>query len=367
MRIGLVPTSILFILGYVFSAAVSANGYIQYAPGPSYRASNFETGRHGYAYFGTYCYDNITGDPINCEVDFSVLGLADVLNNAPYSPIGYPELSIQGGHNSEHLNQSSRPFFYPAGPNFIVWNGQSTSLAPPIKSFSFDTFATQAYVEYSVPEEAGVIAVQVDEKVFDPYFCGDQPYCYDPQTWRFVLTFQVGTWNWPYVQSTLNPVPASAQDFLIRLDNPSIGHRDVTVGNQNDSNLQEEQTLGDNLDGDSMVALFNLALIYHKAHPDVGNVHHRLALNDASLPFGGIYDLAQNWKPDHRGHRDGWAIDVDHSDESQLNALDCSDNIPFQILVTDALKSKNPNGDWESLHCEPDSGNYHINFKDPRL
>ena len=35
-----------------------------------------------------------------------------------------------------------------------------------------------------------------------------------------------------------------------------------------------------------------------------------VALNDASLYWGGVYDIEGNWGPPHRGHRDGREIDI---------------------------------------------------------
>jgi hypothetical protein len=40
--------------------------------------------------------------------------------------------------------------------------------------------------------------------------------------------------------------------------------------------------------------------------PDVG----RIAINDMSLPFGGIFDLKQNWQGSHFNHSRGTSVDV---------------------------------------------------------
>lgn len=35
-----------------------------------------------------------------------------------------------------------------------------------------------------------------------------------------------------------------------------------------------------------------------------------LPVNDISLPWGGLFDIDYNWKPDHKFHRDGKTVDV---------------------------------------------------------
>jgi murein endopeptidase len=35
-----------------------------------------------------------------------------------------------------------------------------------------------------------------------------------------------------------------------------------------------------------------------------------VALNDASLPWGGRYDIRADWKAPHAGHREGREIDI---------------------------------------------------------
>ena len=54
-----------------------------------------------------------------------------------------------------------------------------------------------------------------------------------------------------------------------------------------------------------LASLTGLAQKYSEAFPS-----YKLAINDISLPFGGLFDLDANWAPDHISHRLGTDADV---------------------------------------------------------
>jgi len=48
------------------------------------------------------------------------------------------------------------------------------------------------------------------------------------------------------------------------------------------------------------------AVAFLNANPGQG----KIAVNDMSLPYGGIFDLNQNWQGPHFSHSQGTAVDV---------------------------------------------------------
>lgn len=77
--------------------AGSALGYgYEYLPGGRSRPSNETLGRVDTTLFGGTCYLIGTQTPIDCRLDFKVLGLANVYDKAPYVTVGVPH--DQGQH-----------------------------------------------------------------------------------------------------------------------------------------------------------------------------------------------------------------------------------------------------------------------------
>lgn len=356
-----------------------ADGFIQYGSSPVYRPSNVVLNRPTISYFGAYCYNDWTGYPIDCEVDFKVLGLASVLDNPPYTDSGYPPILIPGGHTSEHLNLASRPLFYPNLPDLTYWNGSTTTVPAPGVEAVYYTNATESSIQYPLPEEAGLIAVQIDLLLLPgsgEFF--DEPR-YTSYDFKTVFLVQDGYWNAPYTGTALNKLDPIGPDHVIRLDAASTGHRDLTVdvfptadpSLSPGQNTDAQQTLGDYLDNDSYNIFLWLAYIYHhdRQPANATQTVHRLAVNDASLPLGGLYDYQETWAPPHNGHRDGWAIDIDKTDETSTIPIDCDDNWQFHREVAEAMASVNPTHsatyNWKVLDCEQPTENYHVNFKNP--
>ena len=360
---------LLAVLGLAAAPAAYADfGIVNYAPGPIYRTSNSETGRKEKAEFGVDCYDMFSQQLIDCKVDLKVLGLADVLPGLGYTSSGYPEILIVGGHmEDEHANIGTRPMFYPGGPILTAFNGLPININPPANpEVIFNTNATQAVVDYSVPELGGLIAVQVDSIAINGYHCAI--YCFDHLTTRTIFTFRVGTWQSATTQTKLFQLPADGGDYVIVV-NPSTGHRDLTAGDPDDDFFDGEQTLGDNLDPNVMPWFYAFAGLYHNDHtaPNSDSEAHRLSVNDASLPLGGLYDVKQTWNPPHRGHRDGWAIDLNKADASGSGSLPCDFNDTVIMEAQEVMAGIDPdNSNWEALVCEFNNNeNYHLNLQSP--
>jgi len=43
-----------------------------------------------------------------------------------------------------------------------------------------------------------------------------------------------------------------------------------------------------------------------------------IGINDMSLPWGGLFDIDNNWSTPHSKHRTGKSVDVDHSGVNEV-------------------------------------------------
>ncbi len=68
-----------------------------------------------------------------------------------------------------------------------------------------------------------------------------------------------------------------------------------------------------NLTPDANAALWSVAFQYAALHAFLP-VPEKLHLNDASLPWGGLFDIKGGWAPNHVGHRKGVVVDVRAND-----------------------------------------------------
>lgn len=67
--------------------------------------------------------------------------------------------------------------------------------------------------------------------------------------------------------------------------------------------------------------------------------------NDMSLPLGGVFDIFDQWRPDHETHRDGLDIDINRSSQvvdsmgqdKQRNEVNCTADINFVEAVNAVL------------------------------
>jgi hypothetical protein len=87
----------------------------------------------------------------------------------------------------------------------------------------------------------------------------------------------------------------------------------------------------------------------------------RLRINDMSLEYGGPFDVYNNWRTPHRGHREGVDVDVDEkfADESVIPQRIFTGKLtraPFHLVVGKTLLGE-PNFNPDSLN------HYHLNFR----
>lgn len=82
-----------------------------------------------------------------------------------------------------------------------------------------------------------------------------------------------------------------------------------------------------------------------------------LSINDMSLPLGGVFDLSNDWLPDHVSHRDGQDVDINRrpfdkaNGQFQNNPIRCEDDIDFVRAVNKVLVPKP--GRIQSIHEMP--------------
>lgn len=340
------------------AGSVFANGY-EYMPGGRYRPSNETLGRIDTALFGGTCYYIGTQTPIDCRLDFKVLGLADVYDKPPYnSPTGWSPILIAGGHTPDHTDLAHHPLFYDESPYVTYTNGAITANLTDATNPTLTiphTGSKEGTFTYKVPEVAGLIAVEVDATFSDPYFCAG--FCYDFYTNKTLYTMDVGYYDLGFADTDLIKLQVQGDDYLIKLVNPSVGHDDPTAGAS-----KEEQSLGDYMSTDAVYQFLYLAQLYH------GDADSRLSVNDASLPVGGLYDYEDQihpWDTPHAGHRDGLAIDINTTDEAG-NTLDCHIDRVLKAEARELMHQKN-HPEWTAYVCEEGTSHIHINFFNPAL
>jgi hypothetical protein len=81
------------------------------------------------------------------------------------------------------------------------------------------------------------------------------------------------------------------------------------------------------------------------------NPGQRLYLNDASLEWGGLFDVSKKtpWSPPHRGHRRGIDIDIRAAAAANGGAIK-EGAVPFNLLG-EVVKQANQKGINAALHC----------------
>ncbi len=98
------------------------------------------------------------------------------------------------------------------------------------------------------------------------------------------------------------------------------------------------------------------AVDFLNEHPEQG----KIAVNDMSLPFGGIFDIKKNWKTPHINHQRGKSVDVRGNGtlcpgkvhcsvpDSQLDEFEeiCEDSGAIKVEVEDRGTSN------QHIHCQ---------------
>jgi hypothetical protein len=192
----------------------------------------------------------------NITYYFRDVGTGQPIPNCPIVADYRPEQST-GGHCH---TDSNRPVEYPAGavPRVISGNTGADGL--------------QFVVPNTWPEESGAIDVRVYGT--DP----GCPYYYDTTTVTFVLCIRVAQFSELGADTSYDLTGTKPE-------HPSPNNHYGTAK--------------------LLAVLPLLAQDFLQAYPGV-----KLGYNDMSLPWGGVFDLDQNWHAPHCGHRVGTSVDV---------------------------------------------------------
>ncbi|MGH8372976.1 MAG: hypothetical protein ACRETO_09600 [Gammaproteobacteria bacterium] len=296
--------------------------------------------RHVYSTFydDIFCYDlDSPHELLDCPFTYSLLGTADVLPSLGFDASGYAVGLELGGH----MHTAGRPLFLNVGTQypFGLTNGILTSQTS--NSISGSTDHQLSLVTYSVPEEGGVMAFEVNLTAPSGWFCAD--YCFTATSWRDISEVDVGFFQRGYASSQLVRVPQSGTDYQV-ID-ISQGHYD-----------QNNYTYGSYLRPDAEQLLLKIAAVYHKI------TGHQLSVNDMSLPVGGLYDVNDDWAPPHAGHRTGKAADINQTDIGSTEPTTCEQDKALHRAVRKIIGSDQPG--WTKLYCET-GGRKHINLLAP--
>jgi len=82
-------------------------------------------------------------------------------------------------------------------------------------------------------------------------------------------------------------------------------------------------------------AIQRIAVAYDSLHPGI-----RLRINDMSLPYGGLFDVNGNWRPDHSEHRIGINADIGYeglNNQNQRVSIDTTDIQKIIFLKTEKI------------------------------
>jgi hypothetical protein len=94
--------------------------------------------------------------------------------------------------------------------------------------------------------------------------------------------------------------------------------------------------------------LSRLAKAYRKEYEDrYGVPDAQISFNDLSLPYGGLFDISNNWQPDHRLHRLGRSADVNTRDAAHVKK-----SLIDKLAPKFGLKDLHPSGPNDKCsHC----------------
>jgi hypothetical protein len=168
----------------------------------------------------------------------------------------------------------------------------------------------------AAPEAAAIIRWSQWFKVYDPFYALCAPY--DPVPWKCVPSEYpdqpwmpkqayldesmqvgwVGAWpEWKYLGPSTNYIRCDYTERCDENDGESIGHGD----HPNPFYAQTEVIkLIESLGFLVRYVLWKLGLTYDA----------RILVTDMSLPWGGLFDKAGDWRPPHVRHRLGGEVDI---------------------------------------------------------
>ncbi|MBI5197218.1 MAG: hypothetical protein HZA19_01270 [Nitrospirae bacterium] len=84
----------------------------------------------------------------------------------------------------------------------------------------------------------------------------------------------------------------------------------------------------------------------------------KLSVNDLSLPWGGLFDINNNWLPPHQTHRFGTDADINRTDGGGV-LTNCPDDKMLEQSIQETNRSLS--GGKAALKCEP-GGYKHVDF-----
>jgi hypothetical protein len=79
---------------------------------------------------------------------------------------------------------------------------------------------------------------------------------------------------------------------------------------------------------DPAYALYYCTIAFLQRHPE----QVKICTNDMSLPFGGVFDINQNWSPPHTYHRKGDSVDIPTSAANSCPSYRVPDSIRREFL-----------------------------------
>ncbi|MBZ2184268.1 MAG: hypothetical protein K7J46_06115 [Bryobacter sp.] len=98
--------------------------------------------------------------------------------------------------------------------------------------------------------------------------------------------------------------------------------------------------------------IYNTAVAYLAANP----TQVKIAVNDMSLPRGGLFDIAGKWSPSHWNHQRGKAVDVrTPSGEYAIPDAKANEFVNNCVLVGGAMYGQvemPPAAHYQHIHCE---------------
>lgn len=96
-----------------------------------------------------------------------------------------------------------------------------------------------------------------------------------------------------------------------------------------------------------------IAWAYHQEFPGVP----LLAINDISLPWGGLFDVRGNWKPPHRSHCVGEQVDMRWWSVPEANREKLK-----EIFQNNGVTNLDQPEDYIHYDMESDTTHYHLSF-----
>jgi hypothetical protein len=357
--------SALLVLGFLLTVMprwAAATGYVELFEITTY-PSDALTNKFNQLGALFICVDDSTWQLLSCPYTYQLVGVDQLTDPLIQNQVTQPltDIQIYGGH--EH-DQSTHPFYWAPSPvvqSPITVTGGFYQYQTPLM-VTGNTASSVVSVTFPAPETAGSIWEKVDIGSPPGWYCVGL--CWTSTDNLYHDTYLIG---WPgFLQ--LNPAATvgGPTNYIVVRKSPITG----AVGGDT-LHPDQNATWGDAY---TIVQLELIANIYQQ------NTGDQLSINDMSLPLGGLFDVYADttippanttpgtWVPPHRGHRIGFAFDVNTTDAAQQPVVcDKYSALGLAIQEFDRLISLNPALLQPSLepqlHCES-GGRIHINAVD---